>query len=187
MNGSGRQLEDSGGSGEGVERVLDAIEFQTAILTLNAAVEAAHAAEPRAGSSEFTGQAWNAAENIAEPTAVGGQEVIGTPLQADAFPPITGPDGPAPQTAGNRGESATDSSVLARLWQDSLERLRQSLAAASGAGPPTDTDSRRQAESARPQPAGAPEPVPSPVPVPGLRRRPQPTQFNPPNPFERGA
>ena len=179
MNGLGRQLEDSGGSGENVERVLDAIEFQTAILTLNAAVEAAHAAEPRTGSTAFAGQAWNAAKNIAGPVAECGQELTAAPSQADAFPPTMGPSGSIPQTAGNCGAPAPDSGVQVRLWQEALERLRQSLAAACGAGPTIDTDGRPQAANVRPQPAATPEPVPA----PGLRRRPQPTQFNPRSPF----
>jgi hypothetical protein len=45
MDGLGELLENSELAGESVERVLDAIRFQTAVLALNAAVEAAHAAE----------------------------------------------------------------------------------------------------------------------------------------------
>ncbi len=45
MNGFGEQLENFGRAGESIERMLDAIRFQTAILTLNAALEAAHAAD----------------------------------------------------------------------------------------------------------------------------------------------
>ena len=82
MNGLGRQLEDSGGAGESVERVLDAIGFQTAILTLNAAVEAAHAAEPGMGGTALTGQVRNPAQDIAGRPAEGDRELMAVPRQA---------------------------------------------------------------------------------------------------------
>jgi hypothetical protein len=178
MNGLGRQLEGSEGAGESVERVLDAIEFQTALLTLNAAVEAAHAAEPGTGSTALAGRIQNAAEHIAGRAAEGGQEVMAAPWQSDAFPPIAGPSGSTPQTAGNSGASAADSGVQARLWQESLERLRQSIGAASGAAPPIDTDGRPQAENAL---GVAPDPAPR------RRRRSQPTQSSPRAPLDHGV
>jgi hypothetical protein len=171
MNGLGRQLEGSEGAGESVERILDAIEFQTAILTLNAAVEAAHTAEPAAGSVALT-------EHIAERPAEGGQEPMAAPWHADAFPPMAGPGGPTPQTAGNCGAPAADSGIQDRLWRESLERLRQSLGVACGVALPRETDGRPHAEKVRPQPASAPEPLPAP--------RPRPSQLSPREPFERG-
>ena len=60
MDGLGKQLENSGWSGESVERVLDAIQFQTAVLALNAAVEAAHTAELKLGPTALAAQLRNA-------------------------------------------------------------------------------------------------------------------------------
>ena len=171
MNGLGRQLEGSAGAGESVERVLDAIEFQTAILTLNAAVEAAHTAEPAPGSAAL-------AEHVAERPAESGPALMAAPWQADEFPPMAGPGDPTPQTAGNCGAPAADSGVQARLWQESLERLRQSLGVACGVALRRETDGRPQAEKARPQPASAAEPVPAPPP--------RPSQLSPRDAFERG-
>lgn len=183
MNGLGRQLEGSAGAGESVERVLDAIEFQTALLTLNAAIEAADTAGPAIESAALTGQVRNLAEHSAERADEGAQEAMAEPCQAGAFPPIAEPGGPTPQTAANCGAPAADSGVQARLWQESLERLRQSLAAACGSDRPTDTDRRPQTENARPHPAAAPEPISG----SRRRRRMQTTQFGARDPFERGA
>jgi hypothetical protein len=182
MNGLGRQLEDSEGAGESVERVLDAIEFQTAILTLNAALEAAHTAKPGIESTALTGQVRNLAEHVAERTGEAAQGLMSEPWQAGSVPPIAGPSGSTP-TPGNSGAPAADSKVQARLWQEALERLRQSLAAACCADLPMDMDGRPHAENARPHPAAPPEPVP----VPRRRRRSKPAQFGPRDPFARGA
>jgi hypothetical protein len=171
MNGFGRQLEGSAGAGESVERVLDAIEFQTAILTLNAAVEAAHTPQPAPGSVALT-------QHIAERPAEGREEPMAAPWHSAAFPPMAESGRPTPQTAGNCGAPAGDSGVQGRIWQESLERLRQSLGVACGVALPRESDGRPQADKARPQPASAPEPVPAP--------RPRPSQLSPRDPLERG-
>lgn len=181
MNELGRQLEDSGGSGESIERVLDAIEFQTAVLTLNSAVEASHAAVPETGSPALTGQVRSAAQQIGEPAAESAQEAKAGPWQVDAFPSIAGPSSSTQQTAGDCGASEADSGVQVRNWQESLDRLRKSLAAC-GASLPIGAGGRSQADNVRSHPAFAPEPVPAPT----RRRRPHASQFNPRDSFERG-
>jgi hypothetical protein len=117
---------------------------------LNAAVEAAHTAKSGSGSKALATQVRNSAEHNAGRTAPGGS---------------------TPPTIGNGGASTAESEVQARLWQESLERLRRSLGAACGATLPIDLDGRLQAENARPQPAATPVPVLAP-----RRRRSQPSQ-----------
>jgi len=65
MDGLGKQAENSRWAGECVERVLDAIQFQTAVLALNAAVEAAHTADLKLAPAALAGQLRNAAEHTA--------------------------------------------------------------------------------------------------------------------------
>jgi len=181
MNGLGRRLEDFGGSGESVERTLAAIEFQTAILTLNAAVEAASGAGPGTGSPARTRPVRDGAGNTAGQVAEGGREATVVPWRAGAPPPIAGSTGSSPPTTGNCAVSAAEPGVEARLWQRALERLRQSLLVARGS-PHIDPDGRPQPESMRRQPAV------SPAPGPAARRcgRSQPTQSHPRERFEHG-
>ncbi|MGB9455027.1 MAG: hypothetical protein WCB12_03230 [Bryobacteraceae bacterium] len=65
MNGFGKQLENFGRAGESVERMLDAIRFQTAILTLNAALEAAQMAKPGVESMAIADPVRNAKQAAA--------------------------------------------------------------------------------------------------------------------------
>ncbi len=87
MNGFGKQLENFGRVGENVERILDAIRFQTAILTLNAALEAAHAPETGKGSAAFAGQVRNVFEQIAKRAARDGSAITSSTRNPTSQPP----------------------------------------------------------------------------------------------------
>lgn len=181
MNELGRQLENLEGGAESAERVLGAIEFQTAILTLNAAVEAAHGAETASWPTLPAGQGRSLVGHMPVREAEGSQERTAAPLRSDSIPSMSPPSGTTPPTAGACGAPA-EAGAPARLWQRSLERLRQSLVVACDNTFPIDADGRPEAEKARPQPAAAPEPVPV-----RQRRRPQAARVHPRDRFERGA
>ena len=147
MKGLGRQLEGSGRAFESVERTLGAIEFQTSILTLNAAVEAADSAERSVGSTALPGRIQGPVEHASESANEAAPEATPQQRRYGAFPPIAEPDGSTPQRPENCGTSDTDDSkVQARVWRDSLKRLRQSLATERRADFPIEMDGRRQAE-----------------------------------------
>jgi hypothetical protein len=149
---------------------------------LNAAIEAAHSAEPAAGPTPHARQVRDSSEHTSGRPSEGGRDLMAAPCQADTFPPIEAPGGATPQTTGNGNASAADSGVQARRRQESLERLRQSLGVACDVARPADGDGGPQTEKVRPQPPAAPEPVPA----TRRRRQPQCSPFSPRDSFERG-
>ena len=86
MSGLGKQLKDFGQAGESIERILDAIRFQTSILTLNAALETAQPADPRMGVTALAGQLRNVAEQIAGGAAQGGGVITSAATQHSRDP-----------------------------------------------------------------------------------------------------
>jgi hypothetical protein len=175
MNESGRHSQGSGGAGASVESILDAIEFQSAILTLNAAVEAAHIAGPTAPTS----RAPSPVKQATGREDGNRREARPAPSQAGGLPETPGGSAPLP---GCCAASAADSGAEAR-WQRSLERLQQSLAAACGADRSNGADGRRQTGTAPPRATAAPDAVP----ILRRRRRSTPAQFGPPHPFQGGT
>jgi hypothetical protein len=183
MTGLGRQLEENGGADERVARLLDAIQFQTAILMLNAAVDAAHDAAPELGSAAPASQAPHAAGYIAGRAAADGRMPLAARSQAADVPPIA-PNGESTYSpVCNCCPSAAESAVEVRRWQESLERLGQALGVASGTVLLEDNGGRHQTENTPPRPAAAPGSVPVQVRL----RRSQPPQFGSPDLSDRGA
>ena len=174
MNGSGRHSQGSGGAGASVESILNAIQFQSAILTLNSAVEAAHIAGPTAPTSRAPGLV----ERAAGKEDGNRREARPAPSQVAGLPEAPGGSAPLPGCAA----SAADCGAEAR-WQRSLERLQQSLAAACGADRSNGADDRRQTGTAPPRATAAPDAVP----ILRRRRRSTPAQFGPPHPFQGGT
>jgi len=183
MKGLGRRLEGAADACERVESVLDAIEFQTAMLTLNAAVEAAHSAEPAAESTAPNGRVRKLPEPLAATIAESAHSTRAEPSLSGTFVRVTAPNGSTPQTDAHSERLKAESPVEARIWQVSLERLRQSLAVAGGGALPVGAGGRAPADEVCPQQTLAREPVPA----PHRRGRPQPTQFSRRRPLESGA
>lgn len=148
MNGLGRQLEGSGRAFKSVERTLGAIEFQASILTLNAAVEAADRAERSIGSTALPVQG---PVEYAPYPAEGAAPKATLKQTHGALAPIGRPDCSTPQRPADCRTSDTDSKVQERIWQNSLERLRQSLATERRNDFPIEMDGRPQAEKLSPQ------------------------------------
>ena len=146
------QPEESGPSSEDAAQVLQALEFQTALLTLNAAVEAA----------QMTGPPHEQAQSPpGSPLAGGERDGSIAAFEAPSYPagsavPVLPADGSAWRTSCSGGTTPPDREVEAR-WRGSLARLCQSLDCLDTAPPPV--------ENALPQPA--PDPQQAPV----LRRR----------------
>lgn len=162
-----RHTQSAGGTS--IDGVLSAIEFQTALLTLNAAVEAAHRGRPPSPPSS----APNPAEQAAPKDAANRRQ--SKPASRQAGGSQSAPRGshllPCCEPSAN-GPAATD------RWQRSLERLQTALAAACGADLPHGANGR-----SHPQP---PQPTPAPEPIPVLRpkRRSTPWPPTPPPRFQ---
>jgi len=99
MNGLERHRQVPGAT---ADSILDAIEFQTALLTLNAAVEAAHTGGP----------AWPAGPAPSAPAQAAGKEAVNRHPHAQ---PCCG--------------AAANQPAVEAGWQRSLERLQKALAA----------------------------------------------------------